>query len=206
MSLMVDPLATELHQPLISMPDDPTKIYQPMISIPDDPTKIYQPLIRVPDLATNLYKQLVKLQDIANELLRPLLPVPDDATKLYNQLPFKLDEDIIWVTEELNKSGAFKTFIQIYGNDGRAGDKVTNRAATNTNMQFVLYSKEYNYMLGSYLTSDQAELVSMKYQTALPIPIVATNYWNYRIYFNKRHYCVPKKGLIFPVKWYIRGG
>lgn len=68
------------------------------------------------------------------------------------------------------------------------------------------YSKQYNYKPGGFLNDGDAEDEKVKYYNAGIIPIPGTNYWNYRIYFKDRYFCVPKKGILFPSLWNIRGG
>jgi len=217
----MDSTASQINSMLIRIDGVYTQILKTLDSYNDVASMVQQPLTLIDDVLTaytvNSLPPLMDAPTQINQPLDPMLDQPtrifklldilkDEATTIFKPMVVKLDEDQIWVSGELNKTGAYTTLIQVYADDGRGGDKVTNRGHPPSNLPFVLYSKEYNYGYGSYLTFGEAQAAADKYASATPIPIVDTNYWNYRIYFNNKHYCVPKKGLVFPVKWYIRGG
>lgn len=114
--------------------------------------------------------------------------------------------DIAWISDDITKHGTFKTKISIWADNGRAGDKITNMGTPPNRGPFVHYTKEYNYLPGGYTNGGDASAMAVKYVAASAFQIVGTDYWNYRIYFNGKHYCVPRKGTVFPIRWYIRGG
>jgi len=160
-------------------------------------------------------KPLPPVLDREPEYLKPLPPVLDREPESLKPLPPVLDQDILWVMPDITKNGAYRTYLQMWANNGRGGDNGTMGPLpdTGTNLgnppdygPLLIYSKEYNYAPGGYLIFGSAEDQSVKYYSAGAIKIATTDYWNYRIYFKTRHFCVPKKGMLFPVKWYIRGG
>ena len=192
----------------------------------------YMPLLFVPFEAVSveykpeLWRDLPLLRSLKHIFDIPLevsinLPaeldiIPDRPRKLtlsFDQLPERiktnemvLEQDVIWTMEVLPDVGAYQTFINIWANNGRGGDTFSNNSDPTNIGPMVLYSKEYKYAPGGYKLSDYAEDQSVKYYSAGIMQIPMTDYWNYRIYFNTRQYCVPKKGMLFPVGWYVRGG
>jgi hypothetical protein len=128
----------------------------------------------------------------------------------FNTTQFKfdyvLDTTTEWITDEIDQTGAVKSNISIYANNGRGGDKITNMGTPPDIGPMILYTKEYNYGLGGFETGYDASNMAVKYVNASAFQIIGTDVWNYRIYFDKKVYCVPKKGRIFPTKWFIRGG
>jgi hypothetical protein len=109
-------------------------------------------------------------------------------------------------------------FVFISGSYDSTGGTVINASLYVTDVQViktpdffsntfrVLYQKEYNYVLGGYTDGLMAAAMVVKYASAGAFQVLGTDFWNYRIYFDNRHYCVPRKGNIFPIKWYQRGG
>ena len=96
--------------------------------------------------------------------------------------------------------------ISIWADNGRAGDKVTNQGTPPDPTPFVRYTKQYDNFLGGYTNGGDASAMAVKYVSASAFQIIGTDFWNYRIYFNNKHYCVPRRGTVFPIKWFIRGG
>ena len=131
--------------------------------------------------------------------------VPElDAERLINyRVTFELDQEVFWGTDQIDIGGVFNTYISIFANQSQ-GIGLINSSATLPMME---YTKEYTYIGDkAYLTYEDAMDKASKYYSADAIKIATTDYWNYRIYFNEHHFCVPKKGRIFPVTWYIQGG
>jgi len=124
----------------------------------------------------------------------------------YDQLETIIDAKREWVTDELNTTGATNSVINIFANNGRGGDKITNMGTPPDIGPMIQYTKEYNYGLGSFEQGIDASNIAVKYVNASAFQIVGTDFWNYRIYFDKKVYCVPKKGRVFPLSWFIRGG
>ena len=141
---------------------------------------------------------LLPIPDIEPMILVDLLPELDKEPMILVDLLYELDKEPIWRTDLLTERGTFNTYIKIYANNDPDG---------NTGLQpYVIYEKQYTYAPGSYKTSIEAEAMAVKYVSAAAAQIVGTDYWNYRIFFNTRIYAVPRKGRVFPVTWYIRGG
>ena len=177
-----------------------------------------QDLPAVPDVETLMIPDAFKL-DIEIEHLVPdtIAPVIDDehlvqdtiapaldAEHLINSnLILELDQEILWGTDQIDIGGAASTYISVFANQSRGRGLVNSTAE----LPMIAYTKEYAYINDkAYLTSFDAFDKASKYYAADAVKIATTDYWNYRIYFNEHHFCVPKKGRIFPVTWYIQGG
>ena len=153
---------------------------------------------------------------IASEVFGPLVPeqeasiagavfgelVPDlystDIRSPDSMPMWILDKDVIWGTDLLMERGTFNTYIKIYANNDLRGAL--------QDQPFILYEKDYIFSPGSYRTEEDATSMAIKYESAAAIQIVGTDYWNYRIFLNTQQYCTPRKGKVFPVIWYVRGG
>lgn len=193
-------------------------VYTAVLFVPYEATSIkYMPELHVPNpLELSLrnimilpYEDFIKppmVLDVLPERLRKLTMVhtQDAESPLSNEMV--LEQDVIWTMDALPENGAYQTFINIWANNGRGGDKLSSLGDPANIGPMVLYSREYKYAPGAYKISDYAEDQSVKYYSAGVMQIPMTDYWNYRIYFNTRHYCIPRKGMLFPTRWYIRGG
>lgn len=161
----------------------------------------------VQDIEPEYLLPLTPVQDIEPEHLIALLPVQDIEPKHLIALPAVLDADIMWTMDPFTDVGAYKTYIHLWANQGRGGDLVTTMGDPANYGPMLIYSKSYDYTYGGRLmTEEQAIDQKVKYYSAGTINLATTDYWNYRIFFNNRHFCVPRKGRLFPVTWYIRGG
>jgi hypothetical protein len=174
---------------VLNIPFIPLRDLPPVYFIPFDPL-LNQPLqILIP---------LTVMLDIVPDQLIPFDPV--------------LFQDIIWTMEDSIPSvGAVSTYIHYWADQGQFNDKWNLRDFNANNYTraytpLVLYTKEYIYQPGGFYNDNDAEDEKVKYYNAGILQIPGTDFWNYRIYFKDRHFCVPRKGRIFPVTWYIRGG
>ena len=203
---------------LLTQTEAVSPTYMPLLFVPFEAVSIeYKPELwrDLPLLKTLKHMFDVPL-DVSINLPGELDIIPERPRKLtlsFDQLPERiktnemvLEQDVIWTMEVLPDVGAYQTFINIWADNGRGGDLFSNNSDPTNIGPMVLYSKEYKYAPGGYKLSDYAEDQSVKYYSAGIMQIPMTDYWNYRIYFNTRHYCVPKKGMLFPVGWYVRGG
>jgi hypothetical protein len=174
---------------VLNIPFTPLRDLPPVYFIPFDPL-LNQPLQILIPLAVML--------DIVPEQLIPFDPV--------------LFQDVIWTMEDsIPGVGAVSTYIHYWADQGQFNDKWNLRDFDPNNYNraynpMVLYTKEYIYHPGGFYNDSDAEDEKVKYYNAGILQIPGTDFWNYRIYFKDRHFCVPRKGRIFPVTWYIRGG
>jgi hypothetical protein len=165
----------------------------------------------VQDIETDYLVNLLPVRDIEPEYLINLLPVRDIEPRILIPFPAVLDADIMWTMDPFTNVGAYRTYIRLWANQGRGGDQGTALGTTFTTPSdhgtMIVYDKLYNYSYGGrLLTEGEAIIEKGKYYSAMTTNIATTDYWNYRILFNDRHFCVPRKGKLFPVSWYIRGG
>ena len=163
------------------------------------------------DIETDYLVNLLPARDIEPECLINLLPVRDIEPRMLIPFPAVLDADIMWTMDPFTNVGAYRTYIRLWANQGRGGDQGTALGTTITTLSghgnMIVYDKLYNYSYGGrLLTEGEAIIEKGKYYSAMTTNIATTDYWNYRILFNDRHFCVPRKGKLFPVSWYIRGG
>jgi hypothetical protein len=114
--------------------------------------------------------------------------------------------------------GAFKTEFQIYADQGQGGDQGQFQGSPPGTpgrgrgpilpyrefMGSALLTKTVNYGLGGFQDQASAAMVAAKYVSAGAFQVVGTAVWNYRIYFNRRVF-TPRKSMIFPKVWFIRG-
>jgi hypothetical protein len=88
----------------------------------------------------------------------------------FNTTQFKfdyvLDTTTEWITDEIDQTGAVKSNISIYANNGRGGDKITNMGTPPDIGPMILYTKEYNYGLGGFETGYDASNMAVKYVNA----------------------------------------
>lgn len=181
----------------------------------------YQPIEYLQDLAPDLFRPIEYWQDLAPELFRPIEVLPELIPIVVQQhltivdfqavmlkpadtfigMEWRLDQDYLHYTDGIY-AGATFSYIGMYANDGLHGDK----RAYPSDLPFVFYQRSYNYGSGGYTSQLDAATVAAKYVSAQAIQIVGTDYWNYRINFDLNHSCVPRKGMVFPYVWLIRGG
>lgn len=137
----------------------------------------------------------------------------DIVPELLLPLEFSLLKDEVWEMEEITTYGTYSTSIKTWVDQGQHSDWWNLKRKPNDVTLYgrpfnliQMYSQEYNYVPGGFIDDGDAEDEKVKYYNSAILPIPGTSYWNYRIYFKQRHFCVPKKGVIFPVTWLIRGG
>lgn len=102
--------------------------------------------------------------------------------------------------------GAITANIGVFADNGREGDMGLYQGVPAYRGPFVFYQKYYQLDPNGFLDQMSADDQAVKYVSASAIQLVGTDYWNYRIFFDTNKVCVPRKGLIFPVSWLIRGG
>lgn len=147
------------------------------------------------------------------------------ATWVLDQPPLRLQHMnfMLWQdAEQYNRDsftlGAFQTEFQIYADQGRGGDygqfqgvppgtPGRGRGPILSYQEFMgsaLLTKSTTYGLGGFTDQNSAAIVAAKYVSAGAFQIIGTAVWNYRIYFNRQVF-TPRKSMIFPRVWYIRG-
>jgi len=214
---LVDLLPTQDIEPeylvdLLPMQDqEPEYFVDSFLPVQDQEPEYLVDLLPTQDIEPEYLIDLLPVQDKEPEYLINLLPVRDVEPKILIPLPAVLDADIMWTMDPFTDVGAYRTYIRLWANQGRGGDEGTALGATITTLSdhgtMLVYDKLYNYSYGGrLLTEGEAVLEKSKYYSAMTTNIATTDYWNYRILFNNRHFCVPKKGKLFPVSWYMRGG
>ena len=153
-------------------------------------------------IASEVFGELIPEQEasIAGAVFGELIPdlYSTDGHAPDSMPMWILDKDVIWGTDLLMERGTFNTYIKIYANNDLRGAL--------QDQPFILYEKDYIFSPGSYRTEEDATSMAIKYESAAAIQIVGTDYWNYRIFLNTQQYCTPRKGKVFPVIWYVRGG
>lgn len=137
---------------------------------------------------------------------------------LLQTMDFVLWQDREQYMDDAFTYGAFQTEFQIYADQGQAGDQGQFQGSPpgtpgrgrgpllsyNEFMGSALLTKSTTYGLGGYSDQNSAAIVAAKYVSAGAFQIVGTSIWNYRIYFNRQVF-TPRKSMIFPRVWYIRG-
>ena len=182
-----------------------------LLPVQDQEPEYLIDLLPVQDQEPGYLVDLLPVRDIEPEYLIDLLPVRDIEPKTLIPFPAVLDADIMWTMDPFTNVGAYRTYIRLWANQGRGGDEGTalgtTIAAQSDHGNMIVYDKLYNYSYGGrLLTEGEAIIEKGKYYSAMTTNIATTDYWNYRILFNNRYFCVPRKGKLFPVSWYIRGG
>ena len=147
--------------------------------------------------------RIINRLDVETILLPKITPEIDIERRSLIPLISEFQTQIMYTTKELDEVSAFSTYIKIYAL-GNLGDTATYVDPT-TSPLGKPFSMEYNYVSAAYRTRYDASVEAGKYKGA-DVVKVGTDYWNYRIYFNTRHFCIPKKGRLFPTSWYISGG
>ena len=164
---------------------------------------------KIPITLIDLPPQLdqIPLIMVSMELMLDIVP------QLLLPLEYSLLKEEVWEMDEIDIYGTYSTTINTWVDQGQYSDWWNvRRMPTDVTLypkQFdliKLYSKEYNYRPGGFLNDGAAEDEKVKYYNSVILPIPGTGYWNYRIYFKQRQFCVPKKGIIFPATWLVRGG
>jgi len=169
------------------------------------------------DIEPSTLKELPPQLDIEPSTLKELPPQLEAETFIIKELPPQLDVErrtmiplisefqaqIMYTTKELDQVSSFYTYIKIYA-IGNVGD-TTKYIDPATGPIGKPFSREYKYVSAAYRTRYDASIEAGKYYAA-DVVKVGTDYWNYRVYFDTRHFCIPKKGRLFPTSWYISGG
>jgi hypothetical protein len=123
-------------------------------------------------------------------------------------IEYVLDKEPMYQTTDWINEGAFRSQFSFYGNDGRAGDEWNSgkfvKYNQNAASSLVLFNDVYGP--GSYQTQNNAVAMAAKYVSAKAFQIMGTDYWNFRIYFNTQIACTPRRGVMYPHVWLIRGG
>jgi hypothetical protein len=123
-------------------------------------------------------------------------------------IEYVLDKEPMYQTTDWINEGAFRSQFSFYGNDGRAGDEWNSgkfvKYNQNAASSLVLFNDVYGP--GSYQTQNNAVAMAAKYVSAKAFQIMGSDYWNFRIYFNTQIACTPRRGVMYPHVWLIRGG
>jgi hypothetical protein len=217
-----DSIIYTIEQPLIAQPEISFSYLEKLLPTQKDQVNqiLYQltPQQPVPVTTIHFKPDIVKIEQnhifMMPEYIFDRAPeykvqmVPDFEIRNYEfvQTIPELISDIPWISDDITKHGTTKTMISIWADNGRAGDKVTNQGTPPDPTPFVRYTKQYDNFLGGYTNGGDASAMAVKYVSASAFQIIGTDFWNYRIYFNNKHYCVPRRGTVFPIKWFIRGG
>jgi hypothetical protein len=184
----------------------------PLLPLSKAFTSIAVPFVPLKDLPLLHLIPFTPLLNSPLEILMPLGVMLNIVPELL--IPFEPDlfQDIIWKMEDsIPEVGAVSTYIHYWADQGQFNDKwnlreFNSNAYIRVYTPMVMYTKDYVYGPGGFADDGKAEDEKVKYYNAGIIQIPGTDFWNYRIYFKDRHFCVPRKGQIFPVTWYIRGG
>lgn len=199
------PLVPEVEQGLLLLFD--------LIPIFDLSTMLRLPFVPLKD---NITLRLIELPPVLSQI--PLITIGiefiiDIVPELLLPLEFSLLKDEVWEMDEITEYGTYSTSIKTWVDQAQHSDWWNLKRIPNDVTLFgrpfnliKMYSQEYNYIPGGFVNDGDAEDEKVKYYNSAILPIPGTSYWNYRIYFKQRHFCVPKKGVIFPVTWLIRGG
>jgi len=190
---------------LASQLDIETNILTEIIPQLDIETNILTEIIPEIDIRINplVDAKIINRLDVETILLPKITPEIDIERRSLIPLISEFQTQIMYTTKELDEVSAFSTYIKIYAL-GNLGDTATYVDPT-TSPLGKPFSMEYNYVSAAYRTRYDASVEAGKYKGA-DVVKVGTDYWNYRIYFNTRHFCIPKKGRLFPTSWYISGG
>ncbi|CAB4221231.1 hypothetical protein UFOVP1636_202 [uncultured Caudovirales phage] len=190
---------------LASQLDIETNILTEIIPQLDIETNILTEIIPEMDIGINplVDARIINRLDVETILLPKITPEIDIERRSLIPLISEFQTQIMYTTKELDEVSAFSTYIKIYAL-GNLGDTATYVDPT-TSPLGKPFSMEYNYVSAAYRTRYDASVEAGKYKGA-DVVKVGTDYWNYRIYFNTRHFCIPKKGRLFPTSWYISGG
>ena len=222
---------TDLLQELLPQPDVDTGLLQELPPQPDVDTGLLQELPPYMDVEPNILqelppqldiepstlkelppqldvepdilKELIPQLDVEPSILKELLPQLDVERRTMVSLISEFQAQIMYTTKELDQVSSFYTYIKIYAL-GNLGDttKYIDPVIGPIGKPF---SREYKYVSAAYRTRYDASIEAGKYNAA-DVVKVGTDYWNYRVYFDTRHFCIPKKGRLFPTSWYISGG
>ena len=209
--LLEQPTNPEVAYPFEKL-DSPDTLNLPILPKHDIVPRILVPFVPMRDLPPVYFIPFTPLLDSPPETLIPLDVMLDIVPELI--IPFDpiLFQEINWEMENIiPEVGAVSTYAHYWADQGRFNDKWNLREFNSTNYTraydpLVLYTKQYTYGPGGFYNDGDAEDEKVKYYNAGILQIPGTDFWNYRIYFKDRHFCVPRKGRVFPVTWYIRGG
>jgi hypothetical protein len=222
---------TSLLQELSPQLDVDTSLLQELPPVMDVESNVLQELPPQLDVEPNVLQELPPQLDIESGTLKELPPQFEAETFIIKELPPQLEAEtfiikelppqldverrtmvplisefqsqIMYTTKELDQVSSFYTYIKIYAL-GNLGD-TTKYIDPATGPIGKPFSREYKYVSAAYRTRYDASIEAGKYYAA-DVVKVGTDYWNYRVYFDTRHFCIPKKGRLFPTSWYISGG
>jgi hypothetical protein len=187
--------------------------YLDLIPIIDFPTVLGIDLIPIVGQIPLTLIDFVPVLDQIPIINLPLELLVDIIPDILIPLEYSLYQEMNWEMEEITVYGTYSTEIMTWVDQGQYSDWWNMKRNPTTTVLYgrpfdliKVYSQEYNYTPGGFVDDGKAEDQMLKYYNGGILPIPGTSYWNYRIYFKQRHFCVPKKGIIFPVNWTIRGG
>lgn len=127
-----------------------------------------------------------------------------------NNVPYifqaQLYVDELWDQGFDPNIGAITANIGVFADNGREGDMGLNKGVPPYRGPFEFYQAYYQVDPNGFLDEQSADAMAVRYVSAGTIQILGTDYWNYRIYFDTNKVCIPRKGLIYPVSWLIKGG
>jgi len=216
-------LEDELYTPVVTPVDLPAERYIPVELKPELPPEVYRPVETLPQLTPFMIQEGIPIP-FPLEMYRPVefniqLTPFDIEEGIFIPFPPQLLNYPKYEMRDPAVYGAFETEFRIYANEGRGSDYAQFQGSPpgtpgrrelpvipyDQIIGSALLSKTNYYNFGSFGTQNAAAFVAAKYVSAGAIQIAGTDYWNYRIYFDNK-VCYPKKTMIFPTVWYIRGG
>ena len=220
------PFLPEIYRPYEALPDFVPEIYRPFFGLPELPPEIYRPYFALPELPPEIYRPFEAYPDLIPEIYRPYYALPPWLPKVIQEhlvfvkMNFELFQEIYHSQDDELATGAFRASFRIYANEGRESDYgqyqgvvpgLPNRPdgpwlPYESNKGSSLLLKSPVFGTGGFYSETDAAFVAAKYVSAGAIQIKGTDYWNYRIFFDTGKVCSPKKSMIFPRIWYIRGG
>lgn len=126
--------------------------------------------------------------------------------EIASNFQFQLYVDELWDQGFDPNIGAITANIAVFADNGREGDMGLNKGVPPWRGPFVFYQKFYNLDPNGFVDEATAAAMAVKYVSAGAFQVIGTDFWNFRIFFDTNKVCVPRRGLIFPVSWLIRGG
>lgn len=205
------PFLPEVYRPYKALPPFLPEVYRPFYGYHSLPPEIYRPYENLPPLYPVIYKPF--------EAFRPWVPELMHDHNVYINMEWQLFKEVYWYQDNEIETGAFKSSFRFYADNGREGDYgqytgvppwEPNRPIGpilpyESNKGSALILKTPDYPTGGFATEPDAAYIAAKYVAAGTFQIVGTDYWNYRIFFDTNKVCTPRKSMVFPRKWYIRG-
>ena len=205
--------------PLFVKPTDlyfnfsPLRITPPDFYIDIDPVLVSptMPLLPFNPFLTSDKPQEITLSAVITQGSERMLPfVLDYLPSNDRMIPveYVLDKEPMYQTTDWVNEGAFRSLFSFYANDGRSGDQWNSgkfiKYDQNAASSLVLFNDVYGP--GSYQSQNTAVATAAKYVSAKAFQIMGSDYWNFRIYFNTQIACTPRRGVMYPYVWLIRGG